>query len=343
MPFYLTLLMLLLHPFPLWAQSTLSADFDGNGKVEFLDFLAFAQAFGSTESRFDFNGDSTVNFSDFLSFVQLYQQANPAPEPEPALKQTLVLTTSAGTRHIMLIVPEGEFSMGRDDGSDFGGDTPRHTVFLSDYYIDQFEVTNEQFAAFLNHIGRNYDPEIGEFTPLLTLGIDGVDIAFTTQFEVTSPSRFNRPVVGVTWFGARAYCRWIEGRLLSEAEWEKAARGTDGRAYPWGDAEPTAQLTNIGNQIGHSVDVGSYPAGISPYNVHDLVGNVWEWVSDWQDTGYYAISPETDPQGPEGGENRGLRGGSWSFGANFARSTFRGWGTPEDSTNQIGFRCARDP
>ena len=181
----LNVLSFILIPSLLQAQPVGDADFDGNGQVAFADFIAFAGAFGSTESKFDLNENGAVDFPDFLIFVQLFREANPSPAPlqetesEPAsppasaLKQVLLVDTPGNTRHILLLVPEGEFTMGfeRLDNSGLpSGPRPVHTVFLNNYYIDQFEVTNEQFVAFLNSIGTNLDQEYDLSTPLIPGG-----------------------------------------------------------------------------------------------------------------------------------------------------------------------------
>ncbi|MCZ6635183.1 MAG: FG-GAP-like repeat-containing protein [bacterium] len=250
------------------------ADFDGDGTVAFADFLAFAQAFGSSDARFDLDGDGTVNFPDFLAFARVFGAADssPAPEPEPApvlpSTQTRVVITPGNTRHTMHLVPEGEFTMGSGPG--------RHTVSLDAYDIDQFEVTIDQFVAFLNSIGRNILPESGDLTPMVSVGPNS-RIRYPNRFEPTSPE-VGEQVVPVTWYGADAYCKWMDGRLPTEAEWEKAARGADGQT-----------------------------GGASPYDVRNLIGS-GEWVADWFLPGYYSVSPKDNPRGPTLGTFRTVRG-----------------------------------
>ena len=194
-----------------------------------------------------------------------------------------------------------------------------HAVFLDGYQIDRFEVTNRAYGRFVSETGHEPPGFAGEEA------VNGVD----------------QPVVGVTWFDAVAYCAWASKRLCSEAEWEKAARGPDGRLYPWGNEAPTDGRLNFNGQQGRPAPVGSYPEGNSPYGTADMAGNVWEWVADWYRPDYYQNSPDRNPKGPDTGAFRVYRGGSWRNGAPAVRGNERGRLAPIRNGIDIGFRCCR--
>ena len=167
--------------------------------------------------------------------------------------------------------------------------------------------------------------------------------------QVKTGKHSDLPVVGVDWHDAEAYCRWTGKRLPTEAEWEKAARGTDGQTYPWGNEEPTTRLSNFGKDFMEMnfydkslAPVDSYEAGKSPYGLHHMAGNVWEWTADWYDEHFYAKSPQRNPTGPSSGTLKVLRGGSWFNGPVDMRSAVRSRRTPSYRHDNIGFRCAQD-
>jgi len=280
---------------------------------------------------------------------------------EPGLESTTIITP-AGTMHEMVLVPSGEFTMGYSEGEP--NERLVHIISLDRYLIDKYEVTNAHYLAFLNIVGRNKDVNGYEF---LSFGWAGSNSRVVDsgggRFELKSPSYATHPVQYVSWYGARAYCEWMGSRLPTEAEWEKAARGTDERIYPWGN-ELTGQRANffssgdpffkdgttpVGYYDGSNHDGYQTLDGSSPYGVHDIVGNVGEWCNDWFSGDYYDISPRENPQGPSEGGMRVRRGSSYGtiyyLGRvpEFNRLTDRNSHSPSYGVSSNGFRCARTP
>jgi len=240
----------------------------------------------------------------------------------------------------IIFIPEGEFLMGSPQNS--GGanydEKPQRSVYLSGFYIDRTEVTNEQFATFLNVMGNQ---EQGRST-WLDAKSDYARIHEVDGIWQVDPGYELYPVVEVSWFGANSYCEWAGKRLPTEAEWEKAARGVDGRNYPWGD-KIDCTLANFKGCAEEVAPVGSYPQGASPYGALDMAGNAMEWAADWYGEDYYKLDPVPDPLGPQEGNMRVMRGGSWLSMANFLRVALRDKQRPDDSGYINGFRCAFTP
>ncbi|MGD2147547.1 MAG: formylglycine-generating enzyme family protein [Anaerolineae bacterium] len=228
----------------------------------------------------------------------------------------------------MVYVPAGEFEMGCAEGGD--DEQPVHTTAVDDFWIDQHEVTNAQYVRCA---------DAGACSPPLETG------SYTRDAYYGDTTYKDYPVIFVSWDQAVEYCRWAGSRLPTEAEWEYAARGTDGRTYPWGDTAPDCSMANYrsgdGLCVGDTNAVGSYPAGASWCGALDMAGNVWEWVADWR--GYYPSERQVNPTGPSSGRERVLRGGSWRYGWISARSTYRSGRRPDGRGGLIGFRCARAP
>ena len=226
----------------------------------------------------------------------------------------------------LVLVPAGAFLMGSEEG--FPVERPVHRVFVNAFYLGKYPVTNAQYERFV--------AETGHRVPYLDdprARLDNWDLEKRTY----PPGRAQHPVVLVSWHDAQAYCAWAGGRLPTEAEWEKAARGgLEEKRYPWGD-EIDPSLANYDNREG-TTPVGSYPA--NGYGLYDMVGNVWEWVADWYDAQYYRESPAQNPQGPEKGAVRVLRGGAWLLFAQFCRVAYRFRNSPDFRFNLIGFRLA---
>ncbi len=317
-----------------------------------------------------------------LKTVEKPKPVTPKPKPQPVVTDSGVRSAPSGMRSlgknaqgyeeflwlkdssVMIRVPAGEFWMGASENE--GGDYteyPQHQVYLDEYLIDKLEVTNEQFARFVaatkyvteaERAGRGewYDAGSGRWVHQ-----EGVD--WRTHY---TNSTERHPVGLVTWQDARVYCDWAGKRLPTEAEWEKAARGTDARKYPWGDDTlawvllancadealsrkyPKWELLMDGYDDGYpaSAPVGCFPAGASVYGVMDMAGNVSELCSDWFDANYYELSPDSNPEGPTGGENRVWRGYSWAE-PWFTRCAMRGSCGSATSSPSMGFRCAVTP
>jgi formylglycine-generating enzyme required for sulfatase activity len=262
----------------------------------------------------------TYLFAAFLSMEIALAGCGPTPAPEKTASSAGDTWTRPEDGAVMIYVPAGEFLMGStdDDPDAIGDEKPRHAVYLDAFWIDKTEVTNAQYRQCV---------EAG--------GCDEPDCWDDNDYNAP-----DQPVVCVTWDDAGAYAAWVGGRLPTEAEWEKAARGTDGRVYPWGDSAPDCETTNHADCTGRPGAVGSYPAGASPYGGLDVAGNVWEWVADWYDDGYYERSPLRNPPGPDSGIFRVLRGGSYNINGWGVRCAVRLWDMPDAAYRNYGFRVA---
>lgn len=218
----------------------------------------------------------------------------------------------------MAFIPAGSFKMGCDD---FAGEAPVRDVYLDAFFIDKYEVTNLQYEIFWKSTGRR---------PPLNWGKPG----FNDPLQ---------PVTGVSWQDAADYAAWAGKRLPTEAEWEKAARGTDSLLYPWGNeweegrCKPHRKDSSSG-----LARVGSYPEGVSPFGCHDMAGNAWEWCSDWFMTDYYSQAENRNPEGPPDGSWHVLRGGGWESAPDELRTSFRQGGCPGGGYRCAGFRCVKD-
>jgi len=246
---------------------------------------------------------------------------------------------SGRTGDDMVLVPAGDFTMGRDDGE--FDEAPARTVYLDAYYIDRHEVTVAGYRACT---------EAGACTAPYS-GASAYKLEFEGHYtNWNKAGRDQHPVNGINWHQANGYCHWAKKRLPSEAEWEKAARGTDGRSYPWGEEESSCDrivMDDGGDGCGHEMawPVGSKPAGDSPYGVADMSGNLWEWVGDWYGHGYYRDAPSANPVNEVAGEGlRIVRGGSMADqNSHIHRTTNRlGYDPAQGYDYTIGFRCARD-
>jgi formylglycine-generating enzyme required for sulfatase activity len=243
----------------------------------------------------------------------------------------------------MILIPKGEFLMGSAEIDKNAGseEKPQHMVYLSDYYIDLTEVTNGMYRVCVD-AGACSEPQEGT--------------SYTREYYYDNTEYDDYPVINVDWYQARTYCEWRGSRLPTEAEWEKAARGIDGRIFPWGNSFD-GKLANFCDNscpfdwTDKNVDDGypdtspaySYPSGASPYGLLNMAGNVYEWVQDWYLDTYYQNSPFENPLGPPDDEYHVVRGGSWSDGSIGLRVAYRSTNAPTDYSGSIGFRCASSP
>jgi formylglycine-generating enzyme required for sulfatase activity len=229
----------------------------------------------------------------------------------------------------MVLIPAGEFTMGDNTRYNWSFmlainiyDGPEHTVYLDAYYIDKYEVTNEQYKKFVEETGHRIP-------------------------RCWNDSRFNRPnqpIVGITWDDAVEYATWAGKRLPTEAEWEKAARGTDKRLWPWGNKFDKTKCNVWESQEAGQRDtkpVGSFENGKSPYGCYDMAGNVWEWCADYYDQNYYLLSPSKNPTGPDTGTQRIIRGGGFLYFGHYTRCAARYRVPWYAQSPQIGFRCVK--
>jgi gamma-glutamyl hercynylcysteine S-oxide synthase len=268
---------------------------------------------------------------------------------------------------VLVYIPAGVFVRGTaavqaqaiaaQFGEYFAVETPQRSIYLSAYYLDKFEVTNQQYAQFLATLataGRHYAhpqaPPHKDPTP-----------AYWHDRRLNGATQ---PVTGVDWYDAYAYCRWAGRRLPTEAQWEKAARGPSGQEYPWGKAWNAAYSNNAEATFGQPIlshkqwlqllgplrletlsrltaPVGSFPAGVSPYGVHDMGGNLWEWCQDSYQKDYYHYAPARNPSGPPSSRYKVLRGGCWSSHRGQLRAAYRNYDLATDRHLEVGFRCVR--
>jgi len=225
----------------------------------------------------------------------------------------------------MVFVPEGTFEMGSTSSSEETG--PVRKVYLDAFWIDKYEVTNKQYQQCVSE-GACDDPNDAS--------------SFTRSDYYYDPMYENYPVINIKWYQAYNYCLWVGGHLPSEAQWEKSARGSDGRLYPWGNGFPNRNLANYYWNRNDTTEVGSYPKGVSPYGAMDMTGNVWEWVWDWY--GEYDPYDTYNPLKDSNGSERVLRGGGFDDALTGGIRAFdRGYSNPNYAMSTVGFRCVSPP
>jgi len=248
------------------------------------------------------------------------------PLPLPSATPTLVPVTLAGPASgarmawldssVLVYVPAGEFIMGLGYGY-----APQKTVTLDGYWIYRTEVTDRMYAQCVA-TGNCAAPAQELGTPVFD-----------------NPDYGDYPVVGVTWDMAANYCSWVQGGLPSEAQWEKAARGSGGNLYPWGNDEPACDLSNFGGCLGHTTAVTDFENSPSPYGLLDMAGNVFEWANDFYGEAYYDSAPPVNPTGPASGDSHVIRGSSFESDVDQLLSALRHYAPPAQHTRDLGFRC----
>jgi eukaryotic-like serine/threonine-protein kinase len=234
-------------------------------------------------------------------------------------------------------IPAGEFVMGSSSGE--LDEQPAHKVWLDRYLMDKYEVTNFEYWDCV------YDDKC--------IRQKAEDFPFIEDYGKKVSQFEDFPVIQVNWEMARTFCEWRGARLPTEAEWEKAASGAstgegDPALYPWGNTQPTGKLANykapsILSLVPQPKHVGTYEEGKSIYGVYEMAGNVWEWVADWMADDYYSTLPPDvkNPTGPDHGDMKGVRGGSFASSADQLRVSVRGGSDPGRANYMLGFRCAR--
>ena len=336
--------------------------------------IGLVQGFGRSYVR----GNPIESVRSYLKGFGVEPQAtstfsfSSAPRPPSASSEPMASPAPPGTKTgrdgaPMVFIPAGKFWMGSPEGEGDDNERPRHQVTLDSFYLDKYEVTNQQFQEFIK--ATNYRT---------TAEQDGSAYGYTTKGNweninganwkkpegdqtVFTSGRDSHPVVSISWNDAKAYCQWAGKRLPSEAEWEYAARAGTQTKYWWGDGNPgSRKVGNFADETakrqfpdwtimegyddgyGRTAPVGSFEANL--WGLHDMTGNVWEWVADWFAKDYYSQSqsPVKNPQGPVTGEYRVLRGGSWSYDPWVLRSAVRVRGTPSLRDSGLGVRCAAD-
>ena len=278
-----------------------------------------------------------------LTAAALTNAPTVTPTVTPTLTMTITLTptiTSTPTKQppksatrispldqmVQIYISAGTFLQGSKLNPNFppNSENPQRKVFLDGFWIDKTLVTNRMYRACM--AANKCDPPINNDTE---------------NPNFTAGGALDLPAIYVNWYNAQKYCAWVGGALPTEAQWEKAARGSkDGRVYPWGDQDPNPSMLNFNNLLGITTISGSYPMGASPYGLLDMAGNVRQWVSDWYQSDYYSVAPDRNPPGPATGTKKVLKGGGWTDPANYVRISSRLTHLPDSAGYNRGFRCA---
>ena len=327
-------------------QRGLKWDVNGDGTVNVLDLVRVATSLGTADTRADLNGDGKVNVLDLTLVAQnLGKTADTGGGTTPSDDDGGTGTPPASDPYEgMVLIDAGEFRMGSNERDN---EKPIHSVYVDAFYMDEYEVTNAEYAEFLNAKGKH--AEAGK--TWYVIGDQHSRIEYVSRKYQVKGGYENHPVTLVSWYGAMAYAEWKGKRLPTEAEWEKAARGgLAGLKYPWGNAIDSSRA-NYNNHVKDTTPVGKYAA--NGYGLYDMSGNVYEWCLDEYNAGFYAISPS---QNPLSGANsiqwlldnytgintsRVLRGGAWGHTALGVRCAWRLNPTPSVTSSFYGFRCVK--
>ena len=298
----------------------MKGDLNNDGRIDVQDvILCLRMAVGLDKKDLvhgDMNSDGDIDVADVIVILSKVVQGD----------------VPSG----MVVIPAGEFLMGSPAGEGYDEEHPQHKVYVDAFFMDTYEVTNSQYAKFLNDYGKNTDDAGQQMIYENAWGVRKVGGKWEPQ-----PGYENHPVVYVTWYGAAQYAKFYGKRLPTEAEWEKACRAGSTGKWCFGDDE-----SQLGEYAWYSVNSGgtTHPVGgkkANAYGLYDMHGNVWEWCADWYGGAYYASSPYQNPQGPVSGEYRVLRGGSWYGSAVGCRSAYRSRADPASWIDDVlGFRCA---
>jgi formylglycine-generating enzyme required for sulfatase activity len=276
--------------------------------------------------------------------------STPHPQVTDTSEPTATLPLGLGSSFVrdidgmpMNYIPAGTFLMGsvNNDPYAFAHEKPQHEVFLNAFWMDVYEVSNKMFSKFVLDTGYQTDAERQGYSYMYDSSWKWTPVNDINWRNPMGPGTYadaELPVVHVTYFDAEAYCHWVGARLPTEAEWEKAARGEDGRIFPWGNDFNSSYLHS--DSSNGPVSVYLFPEGVSPYGIYNMAGNAFDWTSDWYRSDYYTVSSRDNPTGPSGGEYRVVRGGSWNNSMKNVRSAHRDKSMPELSNHLLGFRCA---
>lgn len=313
-------------------------------RLEDIDPIAKYQYFLSTQQYFEVWGDAYEN--EIRLLAEAIRERVGKPPKVDASAGVAAVTEDTPSRKVpekdgseLVLIPGGTFLYGSraEDKEASSDEKPQQSIYLPDYYIGKYPVTNEQYCRFLNDIKPD-KKQLEEWISIGKKGYGGEKNRLQRkgkEFGMES-GRERHPVIMVSRHGAQAYAKWAGKELPSEVQWEKAARGTDGRVYPWGD-EFNDEFCNYGTKHGGTTPVTTFKDGCSPYGCFDMAGNVWEWCSDW-----YNESNERNPEdpiaGPQSGSLRVVRGGSWINVARGCRCACRRSDLPGSRRSSVGFR-----